>query len=281
MSRGGTTYLYHNLQLHPQLFLPERKEICYFGHENHRGLDWWLNFYRPMRDDQMAVDICGLYFMDEAAIDRILEFNPDAKVLVTVREPLKWIYSIYEHYKTIFEVPEIDEFVRGCTWTRDGHAIPLEFANGKIRRTLEMMQSKLGDNFLALDFNLLKTDPLRLLRSVESFCGVDAWFDEDNFSTAKVNSRATGSAKLIMRIWKIPGVPFLTRIMPRGIVMSVRRFLEAERGSKTKAKPADDGPKYTDAQRATIEQLLADDQQYVTELFATHPVYRGERPFDA
>ena len=120
MSRGGTTYLYHNLQRHPQLFLPERKEICYFGHEHRKGLEWWLNFYKPIGAEQMAVDICGLYFMDEAAIGRILEFNPDAKVILSLREPKSWIYSIYEHYRTIFDVPPIEEFVRGCTWTRDG-----------------------------------------------------------------------------------------------------------------------------------------------------------------
>ncbi|MCA8944183.1 MAG: sulfotransferase, partial [Planctomycetes bacterium] len=269
MSRGGTTYLYHNLQLHPQLFLPERKEICYFGHEHHRGLDWWLSFYRNMRDDQVAVDICGLYFMDDAAIDRIVEFNPDAKVIVTVREPMQWIYSIYEHYKTIFEVPPIQDFVQGCTWTRDGNAIPLEFADGKIRRTIERMQDKLGDNLLVLDFKLLKSDPLRLLRAVEAFCGVEHWFSEDNFSTARVNSRDKGSAKLIMRIWRIPGVPLLTRLLPRGIVMSVRRFLEAERGSKSAGKPKTEGPEYSEAQRATVEKLLAEDQAWVTGLFAT------------
>ena len=81
-----------------------------------------------------------------------------------------------------------------------------------------------------------------------------------------------------MRIWRIPGVPFLTRIMPRGGVMAVRRFLEAERGKK-KEQAADDTPKYTDEQRATVEQLLTEDQAFVTEMFAAHPVYRGGKPF--
>ena len=45
MSRAGTSFMYHNLQKHPGLFLPSRKEIGYFAHHHNQGQSWYKEFY--------------------------------------------------------------------------------------------------------------------------------------------------------------------------------------------------------------------------------------------
>ena len=135
------------------------------------------------------------------------------------------------------------------------------------------MRDQLGDNLLLLDFKLFHDDPLRMLKAVEEFCGIDSWFADDNFSKARVNSRGRGSANLIARIYKIPGVPFLTRVLPRRVVMSVRSFLETDRGN-TKRNEAE-RPKYSDEQRDTVEALLAQDVEFVARLFEQDPIRTG------
>ncbi len=87
MSRAGTTFLYHNLQKHPDIFVPAKKEIGYFAHHYEEGEQWYLKFFDDVQDGQVPFDICGVYFTDDNALARIKSFNPDTKVIIGVRDP--------------------------------------------------------------------------------------------------------------------------------------------------------------------------------------------------
>ena len=278
MSRGGTTYLYHNLQRHPQIFVPWKKEVCYFGHNFDRDLDWFLDFYKGIGSDQVALDICGLYFMVTESIDRILEFNPDAKFLLTVRDPFEWIFSTYGHYKAVWDVPPFEEFVQGCVWHRDDRDVPLEYANGKVERTIRDFQERLGSNLLVMDFSLFRSDPLRMLKAVEQFLGLRSWFEEKNFSKARVNHRAHQNVGMMQKVARFAGISTLARLMPLKLVMFARTLLESERtGTKQDAEGKTDD--YTDQQRSYIEEQLGSDRQFVQQLFADSPLLVGNRPY--
>ncbi|MBN2757956.1 MAG: hypothetical protein JXR51_12320 [Bacteroidales bacterium] len=41
MPRAGTTFMYHYLQKHPEVFLPYRKEIQYFDLNYSEGENWY------------------------------------------------------------------------------------------------------------------------------------------------------------------------------------------------------------------------------------------------
>ena len=281
MSRGGTTYLYHNLRHHPQIFVPHRKEICYFGHNYARGLDWFLDFYDGIGKNQTAIDICGLYFMDERSLDRILEFNPQARVILSLREPMKWIYSMYEHYGTIWDVPPLAEFIEGCVWHRDGHDIPLRFAGGQVQQSVERFRERLGHNLLILDFELLAENPLRFLQSIEFFLGIDAHFEEGNFSKARVKERGRQSAKMISSLSRLPGLDTLMQRVPRRVLMRLRQMLESAKPGRTEGlAETRQRPTYSDDEQRFVETALADDQRFVLELFERAPVWIGREPLD-
>jgi hypothetical protein len=125
MSRAGTTFMYHNLLKHTQLYLPSRKEIGYFAHHNNRGLQWYNSFYSEASPEQYTVDICGVYFTDDAAFERIVEEFPDAKIILAVRDPIEWIYSFYEQYSGNFEMPAFSDFLDGCEIEREGQAVAI------------------------------------------------------------------------------------------------------------------------------------------------------------
>ena len=120
MSRAGTTFLYHNLQKHPQVFIPPRKECGYFSYHYDRKHDWYLNFFKGINPDQISFDISGMYFIDSRFIERILKFNPTAKVILGVRDPITWIFSLYEQYTQNFKVPPFSKFLDGCSIKREG-----------------------------------------------------------------------------------------------------------------------------------------------------------------
>jgi hypothetical protein len=63
MPRCATTFLYHNLQKHPSVFCPFRKETNYFSVNYHKGIDWYRHLYREIRPGQIGADVSPSYLL--------------------------------------------------------------------------------------------------------------------------------------------------------------------------------------------------------------------------
>lgn len=271
MSRGGTTYLYHHLPRHPAIHAPARKELCWFGHNSDRGIEWMLEAYRGIGDAQRALDVCGLYFFSPRETTRRLrDFDPEARVLLVLRDPVAWVESLYEHYSEIWETPSLPEFVEGCVWKREGREIALGFRSGSVRRAVEHFRAELGERLLLCDFRLLGADPVALLGSIEAFLGLPAWFDARRVDARPFNARGSRRASWVTRLARIPGADRLNAALPRGLTRGLRRWLESgpnERGPG----PGAVGPEG----RRLLERELAEDRAFLRELFAASPVVDG------
>ncbi len=145
MSRGGTSFLYHNLQKNRGFFLPARKEIGYFAYHYSQGDDWFRKFFAELEPPQVPVDICGVYFMTPEAPARIQSFAPDAKVILGIRTLSDWIFSLYDHYATLFDMPEFPAFLERFEFVREGVPVTYSFEPGRIARTIQTYQDTFGD----------------------------------------------------------------------------------------------------------------------------------------
>ncbi len=111
--KSGTTALYHYLKTHPRIFLPEIKEPCHFA----RDLDGdygrvetpedYAALYAAVaaRPDILAGDASPVYMLSGVAIPEIMKFNPAAKIIAIVRNPLEMALSIHNQ---ALKVPEED-----------------------------------------------------------------------------------------------------------------------------------------------------------------------------
>ena len=127
-----------------------------------------------MDEGDVALDVCGLYFAEhEKTIPRIDALDAEARIVLSIRDPANWIFSIYEHYETIWNTPPFPEFLAGCVWSRDGREVHLTFGGGRIRESVMAFARTFGERVLICDFRLLSQDPVGLLQSVEHFAGVE------------------------------------------------------------------------------------------------------------
>ncbi len=110
--KAGTTSLYRYLQQHPQIFMPENKEPRFFcGYSTdvfefgkkyfHAGIVSTKADYLALFQDAPAGAISGEastdYLSCPQAANRIHAWNPSAKIIIMLRNPVDRAYSEYQH----------------------------------------------------------------------------------------------------------------------------------------------------------------------------------------
>ena len=107
----GTTALYTYLLSHPRIFMPRQKEPHFFSQDLHTGggdirtLEEYLRLFMRANKYHIAIgEASVLYMFSSVAIPQIREFNPDAKLIVMVRNPIDMIQSY--HNQVVFSLHE-------------------------------------------------------------------------------------------------------------------------------------------------------------------------------
>jgi hypothetical protein len=101
--RCGTTATYQYLQQHPDIFMPTYyKEPHYFGtdfkarrFEKFRDLDRYLALFRDGEHYSRVGEASVFYLYSRRAAQEIRAFDPDARIVAMVRNPVDMLYSYY------------------------------------------------------------------------------------------------------------------------------------------------------------------------------------------
>jgi hypothetical protein len=109
--KGGSTWLYDMLQLHPQIFTP-RHEIHFFSNEENfsKGREWYHAQFRPTGTPLLYGEKTPEYLTVIPTVNkktstetcqRIFSYNPGMKLIVVLREPISRLRSAINHmYRT-------------------------------------------------------------------------------------------------------------------------------------------------------------------------------------
>lgn len=97
----GTTALSEYLREHPNIFITKPKEPHYFATDfpNHRyvtGLDDYLALFRDARPEQYMLGEASVWYLySREALLHIREFNPDAKIIAMLRNPVDLVHALH------------------------------------------------------------------------------------------------------------------------------------------------------------------------------------------
>jgi Sulfotransferase family len=102
----GTTSLYQYLKGHPEVFMSVAKEPRYFspddalgasGHalRHGRDLERYLDLFADAREEKRLGEASVGYIYSRLAPGLIHEFQPDARIVVMLRNPVDMIYSLH------------------------------------------------------------------------------------------------------------------------------------------------------------------------------------------
>ncbi len=117
--KSGTTALYEMLREHPQIFMPDRKEPRFFcGELLHRDpprpggtpktLEEYMTWFEDARPDQIVGEASPWYLWSPTAAARIAAVVPDARIVVSLREPASLVRSLHMEWVQLYVETETD-----------------------------------------------------------------------------------------------------------------------------------------------------------------------------
>lgn len=99
----GTTALWHYLRMHPEIFVPRRKDLAFFITQDDwpKGVDWYQSFFQT---DDANIKALGevsaeytKYPTSYGVATNMASVLPDAKLIYLIRHPIDRIQSHYIH----------------------------------------------------------------------------------------------------------------------------------------------------------------------------------------
>lgn len=93
--RSGTTSLARQLGDHPDVFVAAEKEIHFFDRHYARGRAWYEEHFSPASGQRAVGEVTPNYLYEPLAIPRMAAMLPQARVIVTLRDPIDRAYSQY------------------------------------------------------------------------------------------------------------------------------------------------------------------------------------------
>jgi hypothetical protein len=97
--KTGTTALYEYLSKHPDVYFP-KKTIYYFCHDLTFRTppipeSVYLNFFKDDSTKKAVGDGSVFYLLSPGAAKKIKDFNPDARIIIMLRNPVELVYSLH------------------------------------------------------------------------------------------------------------------------------------------------------------------------------------------
>ena len=99
----GTTFLYHYLKQHPEIYFPDFKEPHFFGSDLIRkngAYDLSLNNYKSLfnSDKKIIGEASTFYIFSKNAAKEMYDFNPKAKIIIMLRDLVDLVHSIHSQF---------------------------------------------------------------------------------------------------------------------------------------------------------------------------------------
>jgi hypothetical protein len=181
--KGGTTALADYLRPHPQLFLPEQKELHFFDDESQPWrqprYDSYHHHFRSAKPEQRRGEATPVYMYWEPCAERIWRYNSAMRLVVVLRNPISRAYSHWAMERRRGAEPLSFEEALAEEVERCRGALPLQhrvfsyadrgFYSGQLRRLWRFFGR---EAVLVLRQEELRQDPQACLNRVCDHLGV-------------------------------------------------------------------------------------------------------------
>lgn len=106
VNKAGSSWLYYLLDSHPAVFMSAVKELYFFDSDYPENLERYLRHFDFESEYQYWGEATPTYYRQKSTAENIYDYNPNAKVLFIVRDPIQRLYSQFYFHKQLDLIPE-------------------------------------------------------------------------------------------------------------------------------------------------------------------------------
>lgn len=180
--RCGSSWLHSLLNSHSEIGKP-KNGLHYFSDRYELGIDWYAEQMRPFADRKLLLEYSVSYLypnFSDLAARRIFNVAPDAKIFLTVRNPVQRAYS---DYLRSIRMGEIESSIR---FDQAIELNPVLLDRGRYARLLApYLDCFTRDRVLILLYDDLESNAISFAHDLASFLGLSSGFDFDFLQRAE------------------------------------------------------------------------------------------------
>tara|TARA_B110000196_G_C21033387_1_gene608725 strand:+ start:210 stop:1076 length:867 start_codon:yes stop_codon:yes gene_type:complete len=236
--KAGTTSLFHYLDEHPEIGMSSQKEPDYFSDKDiqNRGMYYGKNRidtiekYHDLFDDTNSKlkgegSVSYLFYNNVPA--KIKEYNPNAKIIIMLRNPIDRAFS---HYLMDYRLGVVSNTFEDIVFKQSKHKhaslfyqqyVKVSEYTVQIKRYLDFFSA---DNILVIDYEDFKEDVLGVVNKTFLFLGVNQGFEPNVIK--KYNTFTMPKNYLIRFVYSSVILRrLLTYIIPSVLISQIRSVL--------------------------------------------------------
>lgn len=202
------------LAAHPDVFMA-RKEMHFFGSDlrfgrsfYRRGLRAYLEEYATRNGERCAGDASVWYLFSKTAAAEMRAFNPEARIIIMLRQPADMLYSLYHEfrYDANEHLPSFEAALNAEEERRAGHHVSRAtyFPQGLVYRETVRFSDQVQRYFDAFGrervhiilYDDFAADPAAACGKVLQFLGVEPSRLQTEYKVINGGDRAVKSAAL-------------------------------------------------------------------------------------
>ena len=126
----GTTSLYSYLKEHPEVFMPDKKEPHYFCTDFYKPPrlteNQYLELFASARDEKRIGEGSTWYIYSEEARRGIKAFDPEARIIIMLRNPVAMMYSLHAQRLWLAreDIQDFEEALEAESDRKEGRRLP-------------------------------------------------------------------------------------------------------------------------------------------------------------
>lgn len=187
VQKSATSWLYECISEHPQICVSkQKKEIEYIGGELYKknGLEWYFSLFDHCGGEKVKGDASVEYLYNESSPELVKQFLPNAKLIVSLRNPNERAISAYYWYlrkgllSSEKSMSETLTYLKKCYKEGKKNIAGIDIIergiyHEQLARYLKYFD---GSQLLILLYEEIKSNPASVLKKLFAFLNVDENF---------------------------------------------------------------------------------------------------------
>jgi hypothetical protein len=192
-ARSNTTWIYNCLREHPQIFMPQKKELHFFDCDKqfNKGIDYYNNYFADYKDELLQGEFTPRYMLYKEALLRIKKIFPNTKIIISLRNPIERAWSQYNFFKYNKKKEPEDNFDRALNGFYKEDYLEKSLYYKQLKNVFEIFSR---NNIHIILADEIKSNPKKIITDLYSFLGVEEDYTPScirkKINISKINFRA-------------------------------------------------------------------------------------------